>query len=265
MSHSPKRSLYWFRKCLRLHDNPALLEACHSSEVFPVFCIDPHFVKPDSIGVNRFNFLLESLIDLDSSLRSRGSRLLVLRGNPEEQILSVISRWGISEVTFESDTEPYSKLRDSRISAALTQRGVIVRTFPTHTLRDLDEYVAKSKGRVPPSYQSFIKLFLSCGPVRMDLPAPAELPQISMEAISDQDYSIPTLLELGYTETPSSSFKGGESHALQRLYDLVSSRPQWVNKFSKPDTAPNSLEPSTTVSCMVNACASAFPSSNRIV
>ena len=31
---------------LRLHDNPALLEACRDAQhVYPIFVIDPHFIK----------------------------------------------------------------------------------------------------------------------------------------------------------------------------------------------------------------------------
>ncbi|CAM9759035.1 unnamed protein product, partial [Phaeothamnion confervicola] len=48
-------SVHWFRKGLRLHDNPALLEACRGAEqVFPVFVIDPHFASPERVGVNRY-------------------------------------------------------------------------------------------------------------------------------------------------------------------------------------------------------------------
>ena len=36
------RSMMWFRKGLRLHDNPALLEALQGAEhLYPVFCLDP--------------------------------------------------------------------------------------------------------------------------------------------------------------------------------------------------------------------------------
>ncbi len=39
-------SIYWFRKCLRLHDNPALIYALENSKtVYPVFILDPWFVK----------------------------------------------------------------------------------------------------------------------------------------------------------------------------------------------------------------------------
>ena len=54
----------WFRKALRLHDNLALSHAVsHGDLVFPIFILDPYF-DHSKIGVNRFQFLLESLSDL---------------------------------------------------------------------------------------------------------------------------------------------------------------------------------------------------------
>ena len=46
---APKHSLVWFRKGLRLHDNPALIEACKDAEaVFPCFILDPYFLNSGS-------------------------------------------------------------------------------------------------------------------------------------------------------------------------------------------------------------------------
>ena len=45
-----------------------------------------------------------------------------------------------------------------------------------------------------------------------------------------------------------SLISGGETEALRRMTEKVSARPAWVCQFQKPDTSPNSLEPSTTVS-----------------
>lgn len=88
------RSIIWFRKGLRLHDNPALQRACEGSKhVFPLFVLDPYFLAPDPTapspgsarcGVNRIRFLLESLEDLDLRLKDLGARLLVMHGNPQE-------------------------------------------------------------------------------------------------------------------------------------------------------------------------------------
>ena len=81
------RTLYWFRKALRVHDNPSFVNAIeNSSTVDPVFCIDPWFVRSGRVGVNRMQFLLESLSDLDENLQKIGSRLIILQGNPVEEI-----------------------------------------------------------------------------------------------------------------------------------------------------------------------------------
>ena len=91
-----KTTLFWFRKGLRLHDNVALAAALEgTSKLYPVFCLDPWFVASGSVGSNRMHFLLQSLADLDSSLRALDSRLIVLRGNPKDALPSAMRTWGI--------------------------------------------------------------------------------------------------------------------------------------------------------------------------
>jgi cryptochrome len=73
--------VWWLRKGLRLHDNPALLAALEgATAVHPLFVLDPAFLKPQKVGAARLRFLLESLADLDTALRLRNSRLIVLHG-----------------------------------------------------------------------------------------------------------------------------------------------------------------------------------------
>ena len=75
----------WFRKGLRVHDNAALVEAAAGSgSVLPLYVLDPYFARPEFVGAPRYRFLLESLADLDATLRARyGSRLCVVRGESE--------------------------------------------------------------------------------------------------------------------------------------------------------------------------------------
>ena len=71
------RSLHWFRKGLRLHDNPSLLAAVKDCQEFrAVFVLDPILVKSGTVGINRWRFLLQSLHDLDDGLKRLGSRYL---------------------------------------------------------------------------------------------------------------------------------------------------------------------------------------------
>lgn len=242
-------SIHWFRKGLRLHDNPALLEACRSSsKVYPLFVLDSKFAVSDLMGVNRYNFLLESLSDLDRNLRQIGSRLYVVQGKAEEQIPILAEKWGITLLTFESDYGPYSLERDALVSTALVNSGIKVSKHETLTLFDPERYIAASKGNIPKSYQSFIKLFDSFGLVRTPVTTVTrdDISSHEDERLTDE-YSVPSLSDMGYTPCPTTSFRGGESEALRRLQDYVVNKPNWVIKFEKPNTSPNSLEPSTTV------------------
>ena len=100
MATTTKCAIHWFRKGLRLHDNPALLEAIKQSEnIYPVFIIDPWFAREEFVGKRRYQFLLESLSDLDKSLRERKSRLYVAKGKPEEVLPQLFDKWSISLLT----------------------------------------------------------------------------------------------------------------------------------------------------------------------
>ena len=156
----PKRSILWFRKGLRVHDNPALVKACEgASAVQPVFVLDPWFIKPERVGANRLRFLLESLTDLDASLRARGSSLLVLHGDPARVIPAALEAWRCDRLCYEFDTEPYAQKRDASVNEAARALGVEVHAPVSHTLWDLDRLLAKCpRGEPPTAYASFLKI-----------------------------------------------------------------------------------------------------------
>lgn len=272
------RTMVWFRKGLRLHDNPALLEAAtvgSPSAMFPVFVLDPHFLKPANVGVNRYNFLLESLRDLDASLRARGSRLVVLRGKPEEELPKAWKAWGVSKITFEKDTEPYARVRDSAIQALAKEAGVEVRSFCSHTLWDPVAFnsssssggassSSSSSSYLPPlTYQAFLKqahakLGAPAPPLAANVPdslppAPGEKQKGEEEEEEKERLPgpcpVPEFADLpAYAgHSPSSHFHGGESVGLARLAAALSDDAA-VAKFEKPKTDPTTLlTPSTTV------------------
>jgi cryptochrome len=159
MTSEKVTSIHWFRKGLRLHDNPALMAACKLGPTYPVFVMDPYFAKPDIIGVNRYSFFLESLRNLDCNLRSIGSRLFVLKGRPEEQIPLYAQKWNATYITFEQDTEPYARVRDKDITERLTQQGIKVESFTSHTLFSYDTYISSLSGKpAPNSNGAFVKM-----------------------------------------------------------------------------------------------------------
>src|SRR5919112_2511817 len=86
-------SVMWFRRDLRLRDNPALLAACAAGEVVPLFVLDPLLWSRS--GDARRAYLAGSLAALD---RSTGGALVVRQGDPVEVVPAVAAQVGARTV-----------------------------------------------------------------------------------------------------------------------------------------------------------------------
>ena len=120
-------SVMWFRRDLRLADNPALAEACADDEVLPLFVLDPALWGP--AGPARRAYLAASLRALDASLRQRGAGLSVVRGNPVSRVPLAAKAVGADRVHMAADYGPYGSRRDTAVEKALAEQDVaLVRT-----------------------------------------------------------------------------------------------------------------------------------------
>jgi deoxyribodipyrimidine photo-lyase len=85
-----KRSIVWFKSDLRISDNEALAKAVkESEEIIPIYIFDEADYLETAFGTKRtgsfrFQFLLESLTDLNEQLISIGSKLVVLKTKPKK-------------------------------------------------------------------------------------------------------------------------------------------------------------------------------------
>jgi deoxyribodipyrimidine photo-lyase len=120
-------AVLWFRRDLRLADNPALVEAAADGPVLPLFVLDP--VLWGAAGPSRRAYLGASLRALDASLRERGTRLTVVRGDPVRRVPGVARAIGAQRVHAAADFGPYGSRRDAAVEQALTEAGAeLVRT-----------------------------------------------------------------------------------------------------------------------------------------
>jgi deoxyribodipyrimidine photo-lyase len=111
---APKRSIMWFRRDLRLGDNPALLEAIAAAdEIVAVFILDKHLI--DSAGSKRLAYLGQSLRALDASL---AHSLHVMVGDPIDVLKDLMKRYNADSVHISTEFEPYGAARDARVEAA---------------------------------------------------------------------------------------------------------------------------------------------------
>ena len=117
-----RRSIFWFRRDLRLTDNPALLAAiAESDEVLPLFIMDDAIAA--RAGEHRRAYLAASLTALNVSLRQN---LHVISGAPEIVLKELIDRHHISSIHVAADFAPYGVARDDKVISAgisLTKTG----------------------------------------------------------------------------------------------------------------------------------------------
>ena len=119
-----ERWLFWHRRDLRLADNLGLAAAAAATPaVTGVFVLDPAILGAPDMAPARVWFLLESLQELQQRWREAGSRLLVLEGDPAEELPRLAEALAASVVAWNRDVEPYGRARDRRVAAALQASG----------------------------------------------------------------------------------------------------------------------------------------------
>ena len=123
-------AIVWFRRDLRLADNPALSAACEAHErVLPLYVHAPSEEGEWPSGAASRWWLHGSLASLSRSLESRGGSLHLCVGDSLEQLVASCKAAGATAVYWNRCYEPAAIERDKRIKAALREQGIEAKSF----------------------------------------------------------------------------------------------------------------------------------------
>ncbi|WP_303749901.1 cryptochrome/photolyase family protein [Stenotrophomonas pigmentata] len=128
-------AIVWFRRDLRLRDNPALqaaIEAGH--DVIPVYIHAPHEEGAWAPGAASDAWLHHSLQQLDAQLRAIGSALLLHSGDSMAELQALIAESGAEAVYWNRKYEPATQPRDAAIKRGLREQGVQVESHNGYLL-----------------------------------------------------------------------------------------------------------------------------------
>ena len=129
-----KPVVVWFRRDLRIDDNPALFAASRTgAPVVPLFILDTDLIdgKLPSDGA-AFDFQAESLEDLDRSLEQLGGRLICRKGSPVDVHRRLIEEIEPAALYYNLDYDPASRTRDDAVERLWRESGLEVR--PSHDI-----------------------------------------------------------------------------------------------------------------------------------
>ncbi|MGC3973280.1 MAG: deoxyribodipyrimidine photo-lyase [Nitrospira sp.] len=208
------RGLVWFRRDLRLHDNPALAAACKEcKEILPLFVFDGPLLRRQVFGSACVGFMLGCLEELRRSLGEQGVTLVWRMGEPIDTVLRTVQECAVDAVYWNRDYEPAAVARDRTVQQRLAQQGCLVRTFKDHVVFEAEEV----RGLTGAPFQRYSAYrdrwwtqWRSAVPPLLPVPSfPSASPAVKVSAW-------PTAQELGYESAPM-WIEPGEQAARARL------------------------------------------------
>lgn len=136
------RSIHWFRRDLRLHDNAALYHALQNSdEVLPIFIFDVNILNELPTRDRRVNFIYQQLTHLRKVLNELGSDLLICYGEPKAVVRKLVEEYSINSLYTNHDYEPYATMRDDAIRDLLASKNINFISYKDHVIFEKSEVV----------------------------------------------------------------------------------------------------------------------------
>lgn len=149
------KTIIWFRRDLRIEDNPALAAAAREGQVCPVYIWSPDEEEQFYPGrVSRW-WLKQSLIHLGESLKCLGAGLLLIKAQSTlSALLDCIHAVGATKVVYNHLYDPVSLARDHNIKQKLSELGISVESFNGDLLNEPWE-VYDDEGHAFTTFESY--------------------------------------------------------------------------------------------------------------
>ena len=124
-------TLLWFKRDLRVQDNPALAIAAEMGQVLPLYIVEPQaWAQPDA-SARQWAFIAESLADLRADLAALGQPLLIRTGDAVEVLAQMHRRHRFAQILSHEETgNDWSYARDRRVADWVREQGLVWREVP---------------------------------------------------------------------------------------------------------------------------------------
>jgi cryptochrome len=241
--------LHWFRRGLRLHDNPALVRAVSSANEEQRALLNVYIHDPAARGgALRTRFLYDSLQDLDRQLRERGSKLYVAVGGAADLLPKLADQFDVRTVIYEQETAAWARERDSKVCRLLRASQVDIISVAGHTLYDPQVLIKANGGSTPTSMTSMQHVMSKVGHPEKPLPVVNSLPPlphaVAEEGGSSEHGGLPSWESFGVSlDAFNYRYHGGETVALVQMREFLDRDGGKVAAvFEKPNTSPAEFE-----------------------
>lgn len=221
MSEKLENGLFIFRRDLRTIDNNGLnVLAKLCNNVYTIFIFTPEQVGSTNKykSNNSVQFMIESLADLASEIKTQGGQLHTFYGNNTKVLADCIKAWDINIVAFNLDITPYARERDEDIIKLCKKMSVEVKTEHDYYLHP----PGSIKTGTGEPYQKFTPYFNTASKIKVPSPsAKKQLPFKTKDANIPNKISLEQAMKRFTRINPNILVRGGRPQALQLLLRAV--------------------------------------------
>lgn len=214
--------LVWFKRDLRSADHQALTAAAARGPVLPLYVIEPELWQQPDSALRHWQFIAESLRELDQDLRQRGQGLLVCEGDILSVLKDLHQRFGLRAVHSHEETgNGWTYQRDRQVADWLKAKSIEWHQYPQfgvcRPLTNRDHWAS--------NWDRFMAQPQQQAPARLTPVIPTQLPTLERS--------------LGAEQRPCPGRQpGGRYHGLRLLRSFLGQRSRrYRASLSAPDAA----------------------------
>ena len=215
----------WFKKDLRINDHEPLLTASSKGTVIPLYIIEPEIIYSDQFSSLHWNFIRQSLVELNQKLTLLGQPLIIKKGEAVEVLQNLQKEISFDCIYSHEETgNAITFGRDKRVRGWANNQNILWKEFTQNgVVRGLHNRDGWSR-----IWEERMK--------RDILPAPNRLKKISP---SLRSLILPNCEDLGIINQKNRpDLVGGESKAMDILDSFISHRGlKYYKEMSSPNSA----------------------------
>jgi len=221
------KSLFIFRRDLRLQDNTALIKCLNrSKKILMCFILDPRQITKANKykSNNAIQFMVQSLVDLRFQL---GGRLNIYQGLPHKVVETLIKKHQIEAVWCNMDYTPFSRQRDQALHKMATKHHVDFISREDVLLNPiLTNPVLNKAGKF---YEKFTPFYRAASLRRILRPQRVRTKRLVQKCLVDPASLRMTHLQKLYRPNAHAAVKGGRQEAKKLLLRLQSKKTKLKN------------------------------------
>ena len=152
----------WFKRDLRIEDNLALKLASQGETFLPLYIFEPELWKQPDMSYRHYQFLVESVLELDKSLKKLAMNLIIKVGDTISVLEEINNEFGISclfshqetwsDWTYKRDLSVKKYLKDKNITWTECRQHGVIRCLKTRDGWSSNWYQYVSKKTIEPVF-----------------------------------------------------------------------------------------------------------------